>query len=263
VIFAWPNFNALAQVDSFLWIKAFFSPSMTSPWIILVTGLVLVVVGLMLAQIVRLAFKTTPLNDSRLDAEIKQAFLEAGLSPIKPRVWNTRGRVANVALVGFLPGNQLLMISDVVLEHFPRHELIAVVRHEIGHLKKNHPFKRLLLAAVPLLLLIVDLFSQVGLHRLLADSSIPLAEFAIVIGYVVYIEWLSISVFTRMEFEADRFAICDNEGRPDSQRIKELRESLRRFAAICPSELTRKGGPHPSLAERLIRLDGHSAEISL
>lgn len=227
---------------------------------LLLIGFVLLVIGSSLAQIVRLTFRTSTLDDPELANAIEEAFLESGISPITALVWNTRRRVANVAVVGFIPGNQVLLISDIVLEHFPKDELVAVVRHEIGHLRKYHPLKRLLLAGAPLVLLLIDLSSRIGLHQLLADSPVPLAEFAIVIGYVVYIEWLSVSVFTRMELEADRFATLDREGQPRISRINSLRESLRRFAAICPSELTRKGGPHPSLAERIIRLDGQSAD---
>ncbi len=261
MIFALQNICTLAQNEFFVWVKDFFSPSAGSPWSILLIGLVLCVAGFMLTQIVRLAFRLDPLTDANLAAEISDAFHEAGIAPIEPRVWKARGRVANVAIVGFLPGNQLLLITDAVLERFPRHELIAVISHEIGHLKKKHPLKRVLLASAPLLFLFVDLFSQVGLHRMLADSSIPLAEFAIVIGYVVYIDWLSTSVFSRMEFEADRFAACNATDQPNSQRINDMQAALRRFAKICPAELTKKGGPHPSLAERLIRLDRLFAEI--
>ena len=220
-------------------------------------------VGAALAQIARLTFNTSSLDDPELVTAIEEAFCEAGLAPVEPLIWNSRRRVANAAVVGFIPGNQILLISATMLELFPKHELIAVIRHEIGHIRRHHPLKRLLLAGAPLVLLMVDLFSQIGLHHMLSESPVPLAEFAILIGYIIYIEWLSVSVFTRMELEADQFAVRDRDGRPDNERINSLRSSLRRFAAIRPSELTRKGGPHPSLLDRITQLYGQSADATV
>lgn len=260
MIFTIPKFFILAESGLLRPIQEFLSPSLASPWALLLVGLVLFLIGVALAQIVRVAFKTSPLDDPELAAAISDAFCEAGVAPVKPLVWNTRKRIANVTVIGFVPGNQVLLISDIVLEYFPKDELLAIVRHEIGHVRQYHPLKRLLFAGAPLVVLMIDLFSGIGLHRLLAESPIPLAEFAIVLGYVIYIEWLSVSVFTRMELEADRIAVQDRKGQPMVERINSLRNGLRRFAVICPSELTRKGGPHPSLAERIIQLDGQSAE---
>ena len=38
-------------------------------------------------------------------------------------------------------------------------------------------------------------------------------------------------------------------------RVQSMCGGLRRFAAIYPAELTRKGGPHPSLFDRITRLE--------
>lgn len=227
-------------------------PVQVGVWLV---GILLVLAGvLIMPRILAFVLRAGPIRDSRLAQEIEKAFLESGLPPCRVAVWNTNGKFANAAVVGPVPGYQTLIVTDVMIEHFPTDQLIAIIRHEIGHIKGRHHLKRLGWAFLPLVALIIDYASQAGLYSCLANCRVPAAEYVILVGYVFYVQWLSSSLFRRMEFEADQFAILGKDGSASPDRSQSMRESLRRFAAIYPSQLTRTGGPHPSLFDRIIRL---------
>ena len=206
-------------------------------------------------QIVSAVLRFRPLADLELKSRIDAAFLEAGLSPGRVLVWKPKRKIANAAIIGWFPGNQNLILTDVMIELFPHDELMAIVRHEIGHIKQKHPLKRLGLAFLPLAFLILDFVCHWGLYHSLAACAVPGAEFLILIGYVTYLQWLTSSQFPKMEFEADLFSIQNPQGQSMTPRVQSMCGGLRRFAAIYPAELTRKGGPHPSLFDRITRLE--------
>ena len=72
---------------------------------------------------------------------------------------------------------------------------------------------------------------------------------------LLFVQWLTSSQFPKMEFEADLFSIQNPQGQSMTPRVQSMCGGLRRFAAIYPAELTRKGGPHPSLFDRITRLE--------
>jgi len=69
------------------------------------------------------------------------------------RVWHTRHNLANAMVTGILPWPRYIIFSDALLAELSPDELVAVLGHEIGHIRRCH---------MPLYLLILLLASLSG-----------------------------------------------------------------------------------------------------
>lgn len=65
-------------------------------------------------------------------------------------VWQTGGRYENAAVVGALPWNRFVVLTDGLLGNRSHAELTALVRHELAHAQRSHVLMRVLLVALPL-----------------------------------------------------------------------------------------------------------------
>lgn len=63
---------------------------------------------------------------------------DAGVSVGEIWVWPTDGLVANAAVMGVFPRLRCVMLTDVLLECMPREQVLAVMAHELGHVKRRH-----------------------------------------------------------------------------------------------------------------------------
>ncbi len=54
------------------------------------------------------------------------------------RVWHTRHNVANAMVTGILPWPRYIILSDALIEGLSPEELVAVLGHEIGHVRRCH-----------------------------------------------------------------------------------------------------------------------------
>lgn len=64
-------------------------------------------------------------------------------------VWPTGGLVANAAILGLLPRLRYLLLSDLLLAALSREEVLAVVEHELAHVKRRHlPWMALAVASI-------------------------------------------------------------------------------------------------------------------
>lgn len=90
-----------------------------------------------LPRLLTLVWETVP-----LPATLARAFEEL-LRRSERRVagahlWLTGGTVANAAVVGFTPGTRRVFVSDVILSMLTPRELLAVLAHELGHVRRGH-----------------------------------------------------------------------------------------------------------------------------
>ncbi|MFM2093811.1 MAG: hypothetical protein RIS70_935 [Planctomycetota bacterium] len=65
-------------------------------------------------------------------------------------IWQTGGRYENAAVVGALPWNRFVVLTDGLLGNRSHAELSALVRHELAHAQRSHVLMRVLLVALPL-----------------------------------------------------------------------------------------------------------------
>lgn len=199
-------------------------------------------------------WKTKPLTDCRLMESVTDHLRMAELRSRKVHVWQTHRTVANAAAIGIIPGTEVIVLSDLLLETFNAEEVDAIILHEIGHIKLRHCVKRIALVLIPLFLLALDQSLSFGFHASLDESDLlrsmigPATAFLPAIGFVLYLYLISRTVFRSMEFEADRFAIDSSLRSGSSLSID---SALQKLAVIHPQYLNRRTGLHPSISERL------------
>ena len=242
-------------------------PGVTPDVVVMATGFVaaLVIVFAWPTFILRWC-RHEPLPAGPLRERLETAVADQQIGVAHIRVWNTRHRVANAAIVGLVPGRRVLLISDAMLAAFSTDELLAVIRHEAGHVRLHHGPIRMALVLVPLVLLCSDLQLGAGLHHGLEawlsarglSSSMAVGIFSIV--YLAYLGYVFRTVFPRMEYAADAWA-ADGRGQHDIRLdpshdtpANHLESALTKFGIVYPEQLHRPHGTHPPLGRRIERL---------
>jgi Zn-dependent protease with chaperone function len=88
--------------------------------------------------LLRFGLGLKPLPPSPLRCAFERLVERAGFRPVALRIWPTGGWLANAAIVGFVPGLRLVMLTDGLLMSLKREELLAVLAHELGHARRHH-----------------------------------------------------------------------------------------------------------------------------
>ncbi|KAF0219742.1 MAG: hypothetical protein FD174_1755 [Geobacteraceae bacterium] len=217
-----------------------------------------------------LFFKFEPVKEEGLEEEIRLLMEKAGLkvSRVMQMDASKRSRHSNAYFTG-IGRVKRIVLYDTLLAQMNHREILAVLAHEVGHWKKGHIWKRLVLTEVGALLasyLAYRLISWGGLPGLLGLQQASFAAQLVILGFLGSLasfpftplgSWLS----RRHEWEADRFAV-ELAGMPDalaSGLIKLTRENL---ANLHPHPLyARFYYSHPPIVERVRKLREKGAEL--
>jgi STE24 endopeptidase len=256
--------------------------------LVCMAGLVGLALGFPLLML--FVWKNGPIEDVELRGQLLMVCRDQRLTVFGIRTWRTGQQVVNAVVAGMLPWLRIVFLSDGLLTRFTRAEVVAVFRHEAGHLKRWHVPIRMFFWVAPLLALAwigegiqqaesleagpvsgIQTWSSHPFHvrDLLRWLALPHALF--MVGLVVYYglttRWLS----HQMEYDADLFAIGPDAG-PAAEASKvnssraisakagnpvceknaiAMKSALLRLAAISPSELDRSTFFHPSIRQRL------------
>lgn len=125
-------------------------------------------------------------------------------------VWNTGGVMINAAVMGLVGRLRYILMTDALLDTMDRRQLVAVMAHEIGHVRKHHmPWMVIALIAILLAASTVVWLPLVGLDALGAAEAARSSTAegvattcALVIAFLVF-GWVS----RRFERQADTFAV--------------------------------------------------------
>ena len=221
-------------------------------WIAIVSAITLCVICY--PRILLLIWNTVPLADPSRIRRIDGLFRDSNLKPRKVHVWNTGYSVANAAAIGIVPGSEVIVVSDLLLEHFSDEEIDAIVLHEIGHIKKHHCIRRIAMVLGPLALLAFDQSLSAGFHAAINNSQFanvilgPATAYLPAIGFLLYLLVITRVSFRNMEHEADQFAL---ESSLHSGTSISIDTALQKLSMIFPQQLHRRSGLHPSIAQRL------------
>lgn len=182
-----------------------------------------------------------PVSEPGLEDEIRAMMEKAGLKAGKVLQMDAsrRSRHSNAYFTGIGKVKRIVLF-DTLVRQMSHGEIVAVLAHEIGHWKKGHIWKRLLVAEVMALAgswLAFRLLNWPGLPDLLglpADISLPARM--VVLGFVASLALFPLTPFSAWrsrchEREADRFA-ADLTGRP-----QELASALVKMSAENLSNL--------------------------
>ena len=179
--------------------------------------------------------------------------------------------MANAAVTGLLPGTRVILLSDLLLRQFEPEEVEAIVRHEAGHVRLKHLPLKMMFIVVPMLVLLIDRTSAIGvtsrLAEVLSNSGGALAgEHAahlIAIGFAFYLlvvlRWLS----HKMEFEADLFAATDLGNASSGHCVDQTRAALWRLAVLSPDQFKKRTLMHPSIKDRILFIEKIADDPSL
>ncbi len=179
------------------------------------------------------------LKDAILDYAAKVSFPLQGIYKIDG---SRRSSKSNAFFTGF-GKNKRIALFDTLIDNHTTPELVAVLAHEVGHYKKRHIPKNMIISFLHtgVMLWLLSLFIQVpGLHEAFFMEEISvyagLLFFGLLYTPIEMILSVVMQVFSRKhEFEADRYA-ADTTGDPES-----MVAVLKKLSADNLSSLT----PHP------------------
>ncbi len=159
--------------------------------------------------------KFTPLEDGPLRQSIVALADRAGFPVTKIFVidGSRRSSKANAFLAGF-GKNRRIAFYDNLMEDTTDEELLAVLAHEIGHQKRGHVLKGMVLSALnmgAIFLLLQVFITHAGLYRTFFMDTTPiyagLLFFTYLISPVQTLLAVLVNMFSRRnEYEADAFA---------------------------------------------------------
>lgn len=210
-----------------------------------------------------LFFKFSSIEEKGLEEEIRAMMEKAGVqvSRVMQVDASRRSRHSNAYFTG-IGRVKRIVLFDTILTQMNHREILAILAHEVGHWKKGHILKRLIMTEAGGLLacyLAFRLLQWGGLPGLvgLTHSSFP-AQLVILmlLGSVVafpftpFVSWLS----RRHEWQADQFA-CELSSAPDALANALIKLSRENLANIHPHPLYAKVYySHPPVVERVQRL---------
>jgi len=184
-----------------------------------------------------------PVTEEGLEAEVRAMTERAGLkvSRVMQMDASKRSRHSNAYFSG-IGRVKRIVLFDTLIRQMTHGEILAVLAHEIGHWKKGHIWKRLVMAQLSALAgtwLSFRLLNWPGLPGVLglpADSSLA-ARMVILafVGSLVMFPLTPLSAWLsrRHEREADRFA-HDLTGRPQDLASALVKLSAENLANLFP-----------------------------
>jgi STE24 endopeptidase len=140
-----------------------------------------------------------------------------------------RSSKANAFFSGF-GKRKKIVLYDTLIEKHTTDELVAVLAHEVGHFKKKHIVKGVVLSAIQtgLMLYVFSLFvfspdlsAALGADQL--SIHVNIIGFSILFGPISTIIGIGMNILSRKhEFEADEFAARTSDGNSLMQALKRL-----------------------------------------
>jgi len=201
-----------------------------------------------------------PVTDEGLEAEIRALCERAGLrvSRVMQVDASRRSRHSNAYFTG-IGRMKRIVLYDTLLRQMSHREILAVLAHEIGHWKKGHIRRRLILTEVGALAaswLAWKLTGWAGLPGLMGLGEASFGARLVILGFLASIvsfpftplsSWLS----RRQEREADRFA-TDLTGDPEALASALVKLSTENLSNLHPHPLYAAFYySHPPVVERV------------
>jgi STE24 endopeptidase len=207
-----------------------------------------------------LFFKFEPLRAEGLEDKVRELMERAGLKV--SRVFQVdasrRSRHSNAYFTG-IGRVKRIVLFDTLLEQMSHDEILAVLAHEVGHWKKRHVLKGIVLTEALALIglyLAYQLVSWNGLPGLTGLSSASFYARTLILGFVgslvaFPLTPLFASVSRRYENEADRFAAKLTRS-PEALASGLVKLSSENLSNLHPHPLYAKFYySHPPVVERI------------
>jgi Zn-dependent protease with chaperone function len=222
----------------------------------LCTGGAALAVVVMAPWIARLLLGLRPMPQGEVRHDLEAVCQRHSVRVRDIMLWQTQGTMVNAVVMGLLPRLRYVALTDALLEQLPRRHVLAVMAHEVGHVRCRH-MPTLLLCVLALVIMAEFL---VYLLSILAPGWFELAgpvgemvHLAVALGFVLFgFGWTS----RRIERHADTFAVRDlcslnPEGtRVTDDAIEAMAGSLEGIAALHGIDPRRWSWRHGAIAWR-------------
>ena len=210
-----------------------------------------------------LFFKFEPVKSAGLEEKVRSLMERAGLKV--SRVFQVdasrRSRHSNAYFTG-IGRVKRIVLFDTLIEQMTHDEILAVLAHEVGHWKKRHVLKRIVLTealAFCALFLAFHLLTWDRLPGMIGLNSASFFARIIILGFLSSLVMFPLTplfslLSRRDEREADQYA-SDLTGCPDALASALVKLSRDNLANLHPHPLYAKFHySHPPVVERIRRL---------
>lgn len=182
-------------------------------------GIVMFLVSVLLAKILPifilpLFYKVTPIDDQQLRDRIIELGTEAGMNVenVFKFDMSKNTKKANAAFTG-LGKTKRILLGDTLLNNYSHDEIETVIAHELGHYKKKHIVKNLVIGTVISFLtfyIIAQLHSVTigwfNFNSLVKISALPIIIlWGSIVGLVI--SPITNIISRKFEYEADEYAV--------------------------------------------------------
>lgn len=210
--------------------------------------------------------KFTPLEENNLKADIEQLAKKEGIEieGIYQMDATRRTRHTNAYFSGLGKAKRIVLFDSLIQSH-SQEEVLSILAHEIGHLKKNHIKKQLVISSIVSLFLFYvasELITSHVMYESFGFSNTPYYVGLFLVGILwgpvsFFLSPLGMAISRKFEREADLYSIMI------TKRAKPLSMALKKMAKKNLSNL--KPHPlyvffnysHPPLLERIEYLEAH------
>ena len=182
-------------------------------------AILLFFVSVILARVVPvfilpLFYKVTPIDDEDLIGRIKNLAKDAGINVENVYRFNMskNTKKANAAFTGIGKSKRILL-GDTLLDNFSNDEIETVIAHELGHYKKKHIIKNLIIGTASsfITLFLISFLYEISLHWFGFAAITTIAALPLLALWMMLVSLLT-SPFTnilsrKFEYEADEYAV--------------------------------------------------------
>ncbi len=159
-------------------------------------------------------YKLTPLENEELKNSIESLALNAGIKIENLYKFNMskNTKKANAAFTG-LGKTKRIILGDTLIDNYSNEEIETVIAHELGHFKKKHIIKNIIIGTITsfLTLFVIALLYQIslgwfGFSSITQIAALPLlALWSMLIGVIQ--SPLGNILSRKFEYEADEYAV--------------------------------------------------------
>lgn len=156
-----------------------------------------------------------------------------------------KGNIVNAYATGILPFSKTILIGETLKENMSKQNLLAIIFHEIGHLKLNHLAKLYFINTLLSLLSLIAFFTrQYFLQEVELTIYEPLSIFILGLFVGLCFWYIPGKIQYKLELEADFFA-------SKVVGVKEFEKALIELDSLSDGLVSKGGITHPKLLKRI------------